>query len=73
MTAVGRAWRGRGVATAMKVATIRWALDHGLVALETGTDESNRAMQAVNAKLGYARRPDELTMRGSVATAMMAR
>ena len=73
MTAVRRAWRGRGIATALKHATIRWAIDHDLAAVETGNDEANLAMQAVNRRLGYARQPDELTLRGSVADAMMSR
>jgi mycothiol synthase len=64
MTAVLREWRGRGVAGALKRATIRWAIDHGLEALETGNDEDNAPMQAVNARLGYRPLPDELTMRG---------
>ena len=64
MTAVRRAWRGRGVATALKRATIGWAIEHGLVALDTGNDEDNAAMRAVNARLGYVPLPDELTMRG---------
>lgn len=64
MTAVRRAWRGRGVATALKVATIAWAIEHGLHALETGNDEENAGMRAVNARLGYLPLPDEITMRG---------
>jgi GNAT superfamily N-acetyltransferase len=73
MTAVARAWRRRGLATALKRRTIAWALDHGLVALETGNDEANLGMQAVNARLGYRPRPDLLTMRGAVSRAMMTR
>ncbi|HEX5824643.1 MAG TPA: GNAT family N-acetyltransferase [Candidatus Limnocylindrales bacterium] len=71
MTAVRAAWRGRGLATAMKRATIAWAIDHGLAALETGNDEENLAMRAVNARLGYRPAPDDVTLRGSVAAAMM--
>ena len=67
MTAVGRRWRGRGVATALKRATIAWAIEHGLEVLETGNDEDNGPMRAVNAKLGYAPIPDMLTMRGPLA------
>jgi mycothiol synthase len=73
MTAVGEAWRGRGLATSMKRATIAWAIDHGLTALETGNDQANAAMRAVNARLGYRPLPDEVTLRGSVAEAMMER
>jgi mycothiol synthase len=73
MTAVRPGWRGRGRATAMKRAMIAWAFDHGLAALETGNDVANGAMRAVNARLGYRPRPDEVTLRGSVAEAMMER
>ena len=66
MTAVARSWRGRGVASALKRATIRWAVEHGLQALETGNDTENAAMRAVNARLGYQPRPDELDFRGPV-------
>lgn len=64
MTAVRRAWRGRGLATALKRATIVWAIDHGLDALETGNDEGNAGMRAVNARLGYRPLPDEVFVRG---------
>ena len=64
MTAVRRADRGRGIAKAVKLATIAWAIDNGLTALETGNDEDNAPMRAVNAGLGYEPMPDELGMRG---------
>lgn len=67
MTAVRRAWRGRGIATALKRATIAWAVQHGLQALETGNDEANAPMRAVNARLGYRPMPDDLSMRGPLA------
>ena len=67
MTAVGRRWRGRGVATALKRATIAWAIEHGLDTLETGNDDDNRPMRAVNIKLGYRPIPDMLTYRGPLA------
>lgn len=67
MTAVARAWRGRGVATALKRATIAWAIRHGLEALETGNDEANVPMRAINAHLGYRPMPDELSLRGPLA------
>ena len=64
MTAVRPAWRGRGVATALKAATIAAARDHGLERLYTGNDIDNVPMRAVNARLGYRPLPDWLTMRG---------
>jgi GNAT superfamily N-acetyltransferase len=67
MTAVARAWRGRGVATVLKHATIAWAIGHGLEALETGNDEENAPMRAINARLGYRPLPDELSFRGPLS------
>jgi GNAT superfamily N-acetyltransferase len=73
MTAVRRAWRGRGVATALKRASIRWAIENGLEVLITGNDVDNAAMRAVNARLGYRPTPDLLTMRGPLFDGIMAR
>ena len=67
MTAVRPAYRGRGVATALKRATIAWAIGHGLEELRTGNDEDNAPMRAVNAALGYRPRPDYLELRGPLA------
>lgn len=67
MTAVARAWRGRGVATALKRATIRWAAANGIQAVETANDTDNAPMRAVNAHLGYRPLPDEIYFRGAVA------
>jgi mycothiol synthase len=64
MTAVVRAWRGRGVAVALKRATVAWAIANGLEALETGNDVDNAPMRAVNARLGFRPLPDQLVMRG---------
>ena len=69
MTAVDPDYRGRGIATALKRATIRWAIEAGLVALETGNDELNAPMRAVNARLGYRPTPDEISVRGPLAEA----
>ena len=73
MTAVVRAWRGRGLATALKRATIGWAIDHGLDVLQTGNDIDNAPMRAVNARLGYRPTPDLLTMRGPLFDGIMDR
>jgi RimJ/RimL family protein N-acetyltransferase len=73
MTAVARDWRGRGVAGALKRATIRWAIEHGLEALDTGNDPDNAAMRAVNARLGFRPMPDFMTMRGPLFGGMMDR
>ena len=64
MTAVRPARRGRGLATTLKRATIAWAIGHGLEALETGNDEANAPMRAVNARLGYHPLPDVIGLQG---------
>lgn len=67
MTAVRRAYRGRGIATALKRATIAWAVEHGLDALDTGNDEENAPMRAVNLALGYRPVPDWIGLQGPLA------
>jgi mycothiol synthase len=56
LTGVKRAWRRRGVATALKRALIAAAADHGIERLTTGSEERNTPMRRLNEKLGY--RPD---------------
>lgn len=73
MTAVARAWRGRGLATSLKRATIAWAIDHGLDVLVTGNDIDNAPMRKVNAGLGYQPTPDLLRMRGPLFDGIMDR
>lgn len=48
-----RSHRGRGLATLAKLASIRWAAEHGIVSIATTNDERNAAMLAINRKLGY--------------------
>jgi GNAT superfamily N-acetyltransferase len=67
MTAVRPAWRGRGVASALKRATIAWAIAHDLEGIETANDLDNAPMRTNNRTLGYQPRPDEVYFRGPVA------
>ena len=67
MLAVRRAWRGRGIAQALKAAQIAWALDNGLSELRTGNEERNTAARAVNAHFPYTPMPDGLAFRGPCA------
>lgn len=69
MTAVRRAWRGRGVASALKRATIAWAAANGLEAIETANDIGNAPMRAVNRRLGYVPMPDEIYFQGPIVAA----
>jgi GNAT superfamily N-acetyltransferase len=66
MTGVLRAWRGRGIASALKRAEIAWAVESGATKLETSNEERNAPIQALNEKHGYRRQPGEITVRGPI-------
>jgi GNAT superfamily N-acetyltransferase len=53
MTAVKRAWRGRGIAGALKATQINWALANGYTELHTSNEERNAPIKRLNARLGY--------------------
>jgi len=53
---VARAFRGRGIALALKVLTIRWALSKGIACLSTNNNAANAAILGLNRKLGYTSR-----------------
>jgi GNAT superfamily N-acetyltransferase len=57
MTGTGRDYRGRGLATALKVKMLAAAKVAGLRAMLTTNDEPNKAMRGINAKLGYVMLP----------------
>jgi mycothiol synthase len=68
LTAVRRDWRGRGLAKALKQATIEWAAENGISELSTWTQRGNENMQRVNERLGYAVRIWCISVRGPVPT-----
>jgi mycothiol synthase len=72
MTAVKRAWRGRGVATALKRAQIRWARERGLERLRTDNEERNAPMLRVNQRLGYRPAAGRATLRGPLASSVLS-
>ncbi|MFL5715898.1 MAG: GNAT family N-acetyltransferase [Chloroflexota bacterium] len=63
LTVVDRAWRNRGLATAMKRRQLAWAAAHGIRELVTWTQDGNAAMQLVNTRLGYVARSISHTVR----------
>ena len=65
--AVARAARGRGVATSLKRAQIRWAKDNGVPTLRTANEERLVGMLAMNRRLGYRQLYAELVLRGPIA------
>jgi GNAT superfamily N-acetyltransferase len=56
-TGVLAAWRGRGVASALKRAAIGYAREIGAAYLRAGNDSANAPMLAINERYGYRRRP----------------
>jgi len=64
MTGVRRAWRGRGLAKALKLAQIASARAAGVRELSAMNEETNAPMRAINAALGYRPRPAKLSLRG---------
>jgi GNAT superfamily N-acetyltransferase len=67
MTAVARAWRGRGLAGAMKSHQIALARAAGLTTLEAMNEARNTAMLAVNDRLGYRPSTAYVQFRGAFA------
>jgi GNAT superfamily N-acetyltransferase len=66
-TAIARAARGRGIASAIKVAQIAWAKKHGLRTLRTANETRLTGMVALNRRLGYRVLYDEIVLRGPSA------
>jgi GNAT superfamily N-acetyltransferase len=67
LTAVRRAWRGQGIARALKAAQIGWAKANGYERLRTTNDERNTAMRGLNAQLGYQPWIGRIFLRGPLA------
>jgi GNAT superfamily N-acetyltransferase len=67
MTGVRRAWRGRGIARALKAAEIAWAIGAGYVRLETMNEERNEPIRRLNQEFGYRLAPGAITLRGPLA------
>jgi GNAT superfamily N-acetyltransferase len=63
LTVVDRAWRGRGLAAAMKRRQLAWAAAHGIREITSWTQQGNDAMQHINVGLGYYPRSITRTVR----------
>lgn len=62
-TGVMRPYRGRKLALALKLVTIRYALAHGMQRMRTDNDSLNGPMLAINRKLGYIPEPGKYFIR----------
>ena len=59
-TGMDRAYRGRGIARALKLKTIESLREAGVVSIFTGNDFENKPMLSINIPLGYHALPAEL-------------
>jgi mycothiol synthase len=66
ITGVKRAWRGRGIAGALKAAEIAWAKENGYERLETQNEERNEPIRRLNQRHGYVVEPGSVTVRGPI-------
>ena len=67
LTAVKRAWRGRGVARALKATQIGWAKRAGYKRLSTNNEERNAPIRRLNERFGYRPGPALILFRGPLA------
>jgi GNAT superfamily N-acetyltransferase len=67
ITGVKRAWRGRGIAGALKRAQIAWAKQQGYERLDTQNEVRNEPIRRLNQALGYRPAPGLVIMRGPIA------
>ncbi len=65
-TGVDRAWRGRGLALALKLLAIHYARTRGVAYIRTNNDSENAPILAVNRKLGFQPRPGIFTLRRAI-------
>ena len=69
ITGVKRAWRGRGIAGALKRAQIAWAKHAGYELLQTGNEMRNTPIRRLNERLGYEPAPGRIFLRGPLSGA----
>jgi mycothiol synthase len=67
LTAVKRAWRGRGVARALKARQIGWAKESGFQELRTRNEIRNEPIRRLNERFGYRPAPGRIYLRGPLA------
>jgi GNAT superfamily N-acetyltransferase len=57
ITGVRRDARGKGIAMALKLRTVRYAIDNGIEHIKTWNDVHNKAMLSINEAMGFAKQP----------------
>jgi GNAT superfamily N-acetyltransferase len=67
LTGVKRAWRGRGIARALKATQIRWAKENGYEEVRTRNEERNAPIKKLNERFGYQPAVGRIYLRGPIA------
>jgi mycothiol synthase len=67
LTGIKRAWRGRGIARALKATQIRWAKENGYQELRTRNDERNAPIRHLNREFGYVPTTGRIYLRGPLS------
>jgi len=67
VTGVKRAWRGRGIAGALKRAEIAWAKEQRYERLQTMNEERNAPIRKLNERYGYRLAPGRIIVVGPLA------
>ena len=67
LTGVKRAWRGRGVARALKATQIVWAKANGYEELRTRNDERNAPIRHLDKEFGYRPTVGRIYLKGPLA------
>jgi mycothiol synthase len=66
LTGVKRAWRGRGIAAALKRTQIAWAKKQGYRRLVTHNEERNEPIRRLNERHGYRIEPGRIFLRAEI-------
>ena len=72
VTGVLPAYRGRGIAMALKLATIAYAQARGSTEIRTWNEVQNTGMLVINDRLGFVRQPAWITFEKSLTPAASA-
>ncbi len=67
LTGVKRAFRGRGIAAALKRTQIAWAKAQSYTSLQTSNEIRNEPIRRLNQRYGYVLEPGVVIVRGAIA------
>jgi GNAT superfamily N-acetyltransferase len=66
LTGVRRAYRGHGIAAALKRTQIAWAKQNGYTSLQTSNEVRNEPIRRLNERHGYVLEPGVVIVRGVI-------